>query len=503
MDSDNFNKVTEGKATILFPKEENVFYNPIQQFNRDLSVTAIKAWADLYLKSITITNRKRKREDGEEISEEKTFVPKINIIEALSATGLRAIRYANEIPNVGTIIANDLLPDAVENIDRNIEYNLVRKIVQSNLGDANQYMYANSNKHFQVIDLDPYGSAAPFIDSAIQAIDSEGLLLVTCTDLAVLAGNSYPEKCFALYGGSNLNSDATHESALRLVLNLIATTAAKHKRCIVPLLSLLIDFYVRLFIKVATSPIQVKRLASNSMVTYLCSGCKAVHNQPLGRVQYRGENNLNPKYGWALGPPVGTHCRYCDGVNHICGPMWAGPLHNKEFAQKLLDINETNDEEIYKTKERIKGMVTLALQELDVPFYFSPPRIASILKIPSPSINALVAGLGNCGFQASLTHAHHGCIKTDANWDVIWEVCKKYVKKNNLEKLDKMNKNTFGYKIMTRDIKEDLEVSFEKNDTSKEVEELRKVKIVRFQMNPAKNWGPKGRPSKTGEKTNS
>ena len=50
-------------------------------------------------------------------------------------------------------------------------------------------------------DLDPYGTAAPFIDSAIQCLEDDGMLLVTCTDAGVLAGSGYPEKCFALYGG--------------------------------------------------------------------------------------------------------------------------------------------------------------------------------------------------------------------------------------------------------------------------------------------------------------
>lgn len=50
------------------------------------------------------------------------------------------------------------------------------------------------NKSFDVIDLDPYGTAAPFIDAAVQSVSDGGLLCVTCTDLAVLAGTNYPEK---------------------------------------------------------------------------------------------------------------------------------------------------------------------------------------------------------------------------------------------------------------------------------------------------------------------
>ena len=42
---------------------------------------------------------------------------------------------------------------------------------------------------FDVVDLDPYGTAAIFLDSAMQAVAEGGLLCVTCTDMAVLCGS--------------------------------------------------------------------------------------------------------------------------------------------------------------------------------------------------------------------------------------------------------------------------------------------------------------------------
>lgn len=55
-------------------------------------------------------------------------------------------------------------------------------------------MYAHRADRVDMIDLDPYGTAAPFLDSAIQAVSDGGLLAVTCTDMAVTAGHNYPEK---------------------------------------------------------------------------------------------------------------------------------------------------------------------------------------------------------------------------------------------------------------------------------------------------------------------
>jgi len=50
---------------------------------------------------------------------------------------------------------------------------------------ANKLM--NSGLSFDVIDLDPYGSVTPFLDSALHACD-DTLLCITCTDSRVLCG---------------------------------------------------------------------------------------------------------------------------------------------------------------------------------------------------------------------------------------------------------------------------------------------------------------------------
>ncbi|CAL9730140.1 tRNA (guanine(26)-N(2))-dimethyltransferase, mitochondrial [Monosporozyma unispora] len=514
---DDYNIVKEGQAEILFPKKETVFYNPIQQFNRDLSVTCIKAWDNLYGQKINenelkYKNKKRRKlanGDAIDTSKDSNY---IKILEALSATGLRAIRYAHEIPHVKQIIANDLLPAAVESIGRNIQYNEVEDKVTANKDDANVLMYRNKaqNTKYHVIDLDPYGTVTPFVDAALQTIEEDGLMLVTCTDLSVLAGNGYPEKCFALYGGVNMVShESTHESALRLVLNLLNQSAAKYKKTVTPLLSLSIDFYVRVFVKVKTSPIEVKDLQSKTMITYHCSQCGSFQNQHLGRKSERdGKKKLKKivKYSVAQGPPVDRKCKFCGGTHHLAGPMYGGALHNEEFINEVLRINkEEHKDDTYGTRKRIEGMLTLAKNELsDSPFYFSPNWVSSILKIQVPPLKKVSAGLGSLGYDCSMTHAQPSSLKTNAPWEAIWYVLKECVPSKDLEK---MNERAAGYKILsTIDSwlpKEDDEhklfdptkLSFEENEVSGKVEKLRKLKIVKYQENPTKNWGPKARPT--------
>ena len=79
VDGTEYTAIKEGLATVLFPKratkidkqgrefevQGEVFYNPIQQFNRDLSVLGIKTFAQIYLgEKKAKVDRRRKHGGG-------------------------------------------------------------------------------------------------------------------------------------------------------------------------------------------------------------------------------------------------------------------------------------------------------------------------------------------------------------------------------------------------------------------------------------------------------
>lgn len=119
------------------------------------------------------------------------------------------------------------------------------------------YQHKHHQNQFDVIDLDPYGCPSIFLDSAIQAIKDGGLLLVTATDMAVLAGNS-PETCYTKYGAISLRIKSCHEMALRILLQCIESHANRYGRYIVPLISLSADFYIRVFVRVYSGQYKCK-----------------------------------------------------------------------------------------------------------------------------------------------------------------------------------------------------------------------------------------------------
>ena len=68
--------------------------------------------------------------------------------------------------------------------------------------------------------------------------------------------------------------------ALRILLFSLESHANRYKRYIKPLLSISVDFYVRVFVQVFTSPSEVKRSASKHCLVFLCTGCGTFHLQP-------------------------------------------------------------------------------------------------------------------------------------------------------------------------------------------------------------------------------
>jgi tRNA (guanine26-N2/guanine27-N2)-dimethyltransferase len=58
------------------------------------------------------------------------------VLEALSASGLRSIRYAKEVGGLKNIVANDLSSSAVESITSNSKMNEVSHLITPNEGDA-------------------------------------------------------------------------------------------------------------------------------------------------------------------------------------------------------------------------------------------------------------------------------------------------------------------------------------------------------------------------------
>ncbi|XP_078483259.1 tRNA (guanine(26)-N(2))-dimethyltransferase [Ciona intestinalis] len=490
--------VTEGKASIIFPSANSVFYNPVQEFNRDITIAAITEFIKEKLKKNKINAVEFGHDDvasvislNEDETEEKIYPGEkyeegVTILEALSATGLRSVRFAKELPGVKRIVANDLSHDAFQLIERNIEHNEVGHLVEANLGDATTFMYSNRGKlkEFDVIDIDPYGSAACFLDAAVQAVKPGGLLCVTCTDMAVMAGN-FPGTCWAKYQSVPLKSKACHEQALRIVLSSISSHAARYSRYIVPLLSLSVDFYVRIFVQVHYKPSIAQQASSKQIKIYRCVGCGSLHQQNI--VDVKGTEK-NPTYFASVGPPVGERCIECNHRFKIGGPYWGAAMHDQDFVRRIL-TSVKNFPKRFGTSERIIGMLSMVAEELpDVPFYYITDELSMTLRCGSPSAKLIRSAILNSGYRVSSFHGRVNSIKTDAPSTFIWDVMRTWGKSQNI-KMEKLKEDSAAKFILNKAIVT-KQIDFTDH---KEADPVSKVKgITRFPELPA-NWGPKAR----------
>jgi tRNA(guanine-26,N2-N2) methyltransferase len=401
----------------------------------------------------------------------------LRIFEALAASGLRSIRYFKEVPHIDTIHVNDLDPSAVASIQRNGIFNGLdpARFIASQ-GDALGVMYANRPRsqaekrgssvdglknfdgtplpppglrvqtldipQWDVIDLDPYGSAAPFVDAAVQAVEDGGLLLVTCTDMGVLCG-SHLETTFAKYGAMPMTNHACHEGGVRLVLGMLDTVASRYQRSITPLAAFAIDFYLRVFVRVTSSAAQSKLACARRGYAYNCVSCKSIVTHRAGRAAARTAkdvplsdahlatlaNNVVDKLHYSItsAGAVGRECGVCGGVSKLAGPMWMGPLHDVSFARRCRDYVRANRSK-FGTHARIEGFMSMAMEELpDAPFFWEPSVLSNVLHTTTPRAHVLEAALRNAGFRYSETHCAAGAFKTTAPPAAVYDIMRAYV----------------------------------------------------------------------------
>lgn len=110
-----------------------------------------------------INNLKKERE------QEKKSFEGVNIVDALSASGLRTIRFSKELVGVKKVFANDISEASHKLMQDNFDLNnLDKEKVQMTLEDANVLMSKSRpmgelGETFDIVDLDPYGSVVPFL----------------------------------------------------------------------------------------------------------------------------------------------------------------------------------------------------------------------------------------------------------------------------------------------------------------------------------------------------
>lgn len=270
----------------------------------------------------------------------------VHVLDGLSASGLRARRWLTELPAElaarlhVTLCERD--PTAAAwaraNLDthddgaRAASVDLVIDDLRAHLPD----------RGYQWIDLDPYGSPAPFLDAAIQATSRRAVLELTATDTAALCGTS-AAACRRRYGLLPRNDERAHDTGLRLLMAATALNAARHDRTIAPLHASWDGHHLRV-------SVTIRRSLEQAGLVHQRLGWSVADPTPAERATAAAAGLLHPDDADPALPDhlVPAHILLphdqpptrLDG--RVAGPLWIGPLHDPA-ALRALDTATTLD----------------------------------------------------------------------------------------------------------------------------------------------------------------
>ncbi len=378
-------KVTEGNTTVLVPvppegvpfppSEAPVFYNPHMELNRDISVAATLAYA-------------RRLSSQKEID-----ISDIRYVDTMSASGIRGLRIANEV-GVSTTL-NDWSDEAFELILENIELTGLSETAEATCKNANVLMH---ERRFNIVDLDPFGSPAPYLDAATRSVVH--LLEVTATDTAPLCGAHF-NSGMRKYTAVPLNNEFHSEMGVRILLGKVARELAKHDKGMTPLLSHATRHYVRAYLQVKKGAKQADRSLRELGFLIHCEKC--------------GQR----RFFHGLAVAIDDTCPSCENKMQIAGPLWLGQLHEKEFCDEVLAEMESLD---LGKKEQAKKIIIACRDEFNMPFFYDQHLICKRIGISAPAMEGFIEALRSTGASVSRTHFSGTSFKTDAELDSINEV---------------------------------------------------------------------------------
>ncbi len=345
-----------------------VFYNPRMAFNRDVAMVFARAWA-------------RIRGVSEPV-----------VVEPLAGSGVRAIRYALEAG--ARVYAVDIDPVAVELAEINVELNGVGDRVYTAQGDANAFLHTLRLRkaRVDVVDLDPFGSPAPFIEASLAALRGRGVLAATATDTAPLTGthSAALRRRYDVYPG---RSFLEKEQAVRILAGYLIRRAASREYGARVLLAYYADYYVRVYVELEPGA----RRADRSL-------------EQLGYIAYCQRCGV----AWYTDRPWrGRRCPLCGGEAGVIGPVYTGPLCDHELIEAM--VEEARRMEWLSAQTRVEELLSLLREECGITQpHYRVDRVASALKVNMPSPRLVVEELRRRGYRATLTHFDRRGVKTDA-----------------------------------------------------------------------------------------
>ena len=335
-------------------KELEVFYNPVMKFNRDVSIYLLNA-----------LNQKG-----------------MQMCDLMAGSGVRSLRFLKELKPgiIDHLVVNDYDEGFQELFKKNLEMNDIdgkKSNVYLYSIDANKLLLESMG--FDYIDIDPFGSPNDFLGNSIVRLSRKGILAVTATDTAPLAG-TFPDACIRKYWAKPLRNHLMHEIGLRILIRKIQFIGAQHDKALIPVYAYYRDHYFRIFFKCVKGKQECDKILEQHKYFLYCNNCQSFWSSHI------------------------NHGICCNKDMEHAGPLWVGELFDKSLAKKILS----------KDKENRFLKTIYDESKINVIGFYDIHTLAKRHKFAIPNYEKLLLALNKKG-KSSRTHFTEQGIKTTLN----------------------------------------------------------------------------------------
>lgn len=335
---------------------EGVFYNPRAKMNRSIGVLFLKSLGD----------RKNLR-----------------VLDGLSGTGVRGIRYLLESDYVSEVILNDRSYLAYQNILHNLRINNVISGFEVYREDVVVLSSMLKSVGVDVIDLDPFGSPQRYLPSAVYALNGKGYLMYTATDLMTLCG-VVEDSLWKIYGVNYVRNDFCHEIAIRILIKEGVLQAAKLGFSARPVFASFDNHYIRVFLEFS------RRRGS-------------LDSKDIGYL-------VMDEDGWSIVSFKEMKSGEISG--RVIGPIWIGSYIDVSLLDRMVDVMSN----VPWSDNNLKSFIMrIAQDDTSIPIIYRLSSLCRRLRVRMPSINELRDAIEGLGYRFSRSYLYYDGFRTDAS----------------------------------------------------------------------------------------
>jgi tRNA (guanine26-N2/guanine27-N2)-dimethyltransferase len=377
----------EGRTALFVPGERlyareskmtsPAFFNPAARVNRDVSIAIARATGP------------------------RTF------LDALAGVGARGIRVANESSGTERVTLVEFNSVSIDLSRQSARENGVESRCDFVHSEANAFLHSRFGRleRFDAVDIDPFGTPAPYVQGALAAADEGAIVSMTATDTATLCG-VFPSVAARRYGARTIKGEFAHEAAIRMLLGFCARIAGIVDTAIYPLAAHSTLHYLRVYFRVARGAAKSDRCLENLGCLLCCDACHEVTVVSSAAVAASVAATATTAASF-------FSCPACGGrAGRLSGPEWIGPLVDDTLLERAsADCQSMGWRGAAQALEAAIGSNSFP------PFGFSIEAIASREKVSSVKTQAVLDSLTATGHSAMRHPFEASGLKTSASYE--------------------------------------------------------------------------------------